>query len=412
MATTSSVAFHLGLVGVEDEATHLAPQMTFWAGERYRHMHFVIDYNLMEYVSPTWGTELKFKVDKHFDLWRKAWLVVDLPQLNAGAGGARWCDDVGRAMWNTIKLTSAQITINTLYPELDHALEELEVDPQNQAGQLTGKCDTVAELIDRARAAQRLYIPINFYCFKEDQDAFPLVNIMGSDIIVNVALKTAAQCIVSTTASEYTPSLADQTLTAVSLLMEVVWLPATERASFIDGKFSYYYQNYDYMVQQLPSGSTSASVKMEFNHPIKDLIVMFRKASKGAVPSNVHPSHNYFDFSGDEATAPFQGEAFATMQLKLNSNAYWRPFDAHFFRKVLCLTRYGRIPRKHIYPYPFGLYPGQTQPTGSCNFSKIDSRLLNFTFGTALTAATDVLIFTRHWNRIDFVKNGIQVAFS
>jgi hypothetical protein len=412
MATTSAVSFHLGLVGAEDEATVLAPQLSFWEGEHFRHSHFTIDYNVMQYVNPTWGTELSFKVDKHFDLWRQAWLVVDLPALNSGSGGARWCDDVGYAMWNTIKLTSANVTINTLYPELEHALEELQMDPQNQAAQLRGKCDTVAELIDRAKAAQRLYIRLNLYFGRRDADALPLVNIMGSDLVLKVALKTAAQCIVSTSGSEYSVTTADSTLTAVSLLMEVIMLTQDERDKFIDGSFSYYYENYDYMTTQIATASTTARIAMEFNHPVKDIIVLLRKATKGAVSSNIHPSHNYFDFSGDETTAPFQGEAFSTLKLKLNSNDYWQAFDPHFFRKVLALSRYGRIPRKHIYPFPFALFPGHDQATGALNLSKVNDRILLLTFGTALSGASDALIFTRHWNRIDFVKNGIQVAYS
>ena len=66
--------------------------------------------------------------------------------------------------------------------------------------------------------------------------ALPLVNVMGTDLILRVGLKTAAQCIVSTGAGEYTVTTADSTLTAVSLLMEVVNVTQDERAKFINGQ--------------------------------------------------------------------------------------------------------------------------------------------------------------------------------
>jgi hypothetical protein len=414
MATTSSVQLVLGTFGLEDTATYMSPDFTFWTGTRPHHTHFVVDYAVVEPPGGAqWGMEVPFKVEKHFDLWRAAWLVVDLPALNGGAGGARYCDDVGRAMWDSVRLTTANLTINTLYPEMDHALEELHVDPANQTGQLTGRCDTVAELIDRARAPQRLYVKLNFYFTYEDQDAFPLINVVGSDIYVRVKLKTAANCIVSSTGSAYVPTLADQTLTRMQLLMEVIHLTDAERKIFIDENFAYFYVNNDIQQPtQIAAGSTTFQLKMDFNHPIKDVLLMLRKASRGAVTSNVAPAHNYFDWSGDEATAPFQGEAFSTLQMKLNGGEFWRPMDPHFFRKVLALSRYGRIPRKHVYPFPLSLYPGQVTATGSMNLSKIDGRVFNFTFGTATTEVMDVLCFTRHWNEIKFIESGIQVMYA
>ena len=37
-----------------------------------------------------------------------------------------------------------------------------------------------------------------------------------------------------------------------------------------------------------------------------------------------------------------------------------------------------RVPEKHIYVYAFGLRPEEHQPSGTCNFSRIDNAQLVF----------------------------------
>jgi hypothetical protein len=47
------------------------------------------------------------------------------------------------------------------------------------------------------------------------------------------------------------------------------------------------------------------------------------------------------------------------------------------------------VPNSFIYVYSFALFPEDSkQPSGSCNFSRIDNVTLRFTFPTALTADT------------------------
>jgi hypothetical protein len=419
MATSSATALHLGLAGMEDKNTILNPEITFWRSEKPRHTHFVVDYQVIQMVSPSWGTTLTFTLDKNFDLLRRSVLVTQLSALKGGDGTARYTDDIGRAMWNTIKLVSSNTTINTLYPELEHSLEELQKDPVNQWSQLTGKCDTVAELVARARSVQWIWTPIDFYYSKCDGDALPLVNLVGSSLQIKVDMKALNDVVV--TADVPNPhGVTAAPINYMYLYNEVIMLNDDERLVFSRANMTYIYQNYDLNTFNIPSSAANGSVQsfdLSFNHPVVDMIVLFRAAAKGAgqSPANSNADRAYFDFTGTETTAPYQGECFQTMQLKLNNNAYWSDTLAtpDFFRKYLALTRYGRIPRKQIYPIPFGLYPPSERQTGELNLSKVDSRKLLVKLPAAGTiVATDVLVFTRHFNELQCLSNSIQVSFA
>lgn len=422
MATSSAVSLALGVSGLEDVPLTFEPEVSFWKVDKPRHTHFIIDYQTVEHASPAYNKELTFELPKNCDLIRRISMVIELPALltsGSAAAGSRYTDDVGRAMFEYIKLMTGTSVINTLYPELMHALEELQVDPANQWGQLTGRCDTVAELVDRAKSKQVLIVPLDFYMNGTDGDALPYINMIASGLTIKAKVRPFADCVVTSVQGVASDAAEAQSLiTKMYLLLETVLLNDTERQLFAKAdKMIYSYINYDVNTTTLALNASPSTVTMEldFNHPVKDLIVLFRRSAKGAgqTAQNTDADRAYFDFKGDVlvANAPFQGEAFLTMKLRLNGNDYWTAQDPHFYRKYLALTRYGRIPRKHIYPVPIALYPGSDKATGHANFSKFDKRHLVFTL-PALIAAFDVMVFNRHWNVLKFEKHIVQVMYA
>ena len=66
-------------------------------------------------------------------------------------------------------------------------------------------------------------------------------------------------------------------------------------------------------------------------------------------------------------------ESFKTVVLTLNGHERFKARDASYFRLIQPAQAGHRIPDKHIYMYSFALRPEQHQPSGSCNFSKMDN---------------------------------------
>ena len=86
--------------------------------------------------------------------------------------------------------------------------------------------------------------------------------------------------------------------------------------------------------------------------------------------------------------------------------------DADYFRLVQTYVRHSRIPSKQIYVYSFALRPEEYQPTGTCNYSRIDSSMLNITFNSCANIKYDASIYAVNYNVLR-VKGGMAgIAYS
>lgn len=68
----------------------------------------------------------------------------------------------------------------------------------------------------------------------------------------------------------------------------------------------------------------------------------------------------------------------ADAKILLNGHDRFAVRPQTYFRLVQPYQHHTRIPEKHIYVYSFGLRPEEHQPSGTCNFSRIDNAQLVF----------------------------------
>jgi hypothetical protein len=185
------------------------------------------------------------------------------------------------------------------------------------------------------------------------------------------------------------------------LLAETVYLDDAERDYFADTQQKYVItQNQFIGATTILAGTKAQSIPIIFNHPCKELIVVFRKQSNTDLL-------NYFNFSGEE-TGKYDGEAFKSMLLKLNGNERFEKQDPLYFRVIQNRQHHARVPEKHVYTYSFALWPEDPNPSGSINFSRIDNTHLAFEFTNALLDNTDVFIYTRNIN-VSTIGSGVQL---
>ena len=71
-------------------------------------------------------------------------------------------------------------------------------------------------------------------------------------------------------------------------------------------------------------------------------------------------------------------EGFGQMKLTLNGHDRFAARTAAYFRTVQPLAAGHRVPSKHVYCYSFALKPEEHQPSGTCNFSRIDNARMVF----------------------------------
>ena len=210
-------------------------------------------------------------------------------------------------------------------------------------------------------------------------------------------------------------ALGDNDLKAV-VETTYVYLDVEERDRFATGSF----EQLITQVQQYYICTRSCQVRMalNFNHPIIELIWAVRRHCQ----SNVN---NHFCYAGRNLEDPIR-----QVHLKLNNLPRFAPKEGRYFRLVQPYQHHTNIPQSHVYCWSAALYPEESQPSGSVNFSRIDNVELIFDMQENIDqppqrrgglddpnvkqASGDftVMVFARSWNVLRYRDGLGGVAYS
>ena len=143
---------------------------------------------------------------------------------------------------------------------------------------------------------------------------------------------------------------------------DYIYLDTDERRRFAQ-------VSHEYLIEQVQEQSVSASTSsqsedLNFNHPVKEL-VWSGEFSSGAL-------------------SQFAGAASETVQLKLNGHDRFSARERGYFSRVQVYQHHtgeGGFADGSVGVYSFALKPEEHQPSGTCNFSRIDNAQLTFSAG-------------------------------
>jgi hypothetical protein len=116
----------------------------------------------------------------------------------------------------------------------------------------------------------------------------------------------------------------------------------------------------------------------------------FDYSSKAITTSPVVHAGYYF------ASSQRSTDTIESAQLYFNTHRRFRePMDALYLRQVVPLMHFPRIPQQFMYTINFALQPGSLQPTGTANFSRIDSKRLELYVRNNSEAASGFRVIVR-----------------
>jgi Large eukaryotic DNA virus major capsid protein len=143
--------------------------------------------------------------------------------------------------------------------------------------------------------------------------------------------------------------------------------------------------SHEYLIDQLQfqgtdqvifGSSSSYKSRLNFNHPVKEIVWVLQRN----VNYQSGTAYNdWFNFSAASPGTPVPSYAVDLMEsakILLNGHERFAARPQTYFRLVQPYQCHTRIPSKHIYVYAFGLRPEEHQPSGTCNFSRIDNAQL------------------------------------
>ena len=245
----------------------------------------------------------------------------------------------------------------------------------------------------------KLYIPLRFFFCKHSKLSLPLVALQYHDVKIVIKLRNAK--LLKNNVEDEPPKLK-----SFDLYANYIFLDKKEREEFAKNEHMY-------LIEQIqrngPNPASDDKHKLYFTHPVKELIWYFK--NKESSPMNFQQK-NLDDFIINQDYLNFESTRwFNDGRLVLNNNEYEKRSD-NYFRFIHPYQYHKRIPTKDIYVYSFSLKPEDYNPSGSCNFSKIDEAILELTPNTLPIAQHDMFIFAVNYNILK-ISNGMGgLAFS
>lgn len=427
------------------------PQITFWKSVYRRHTNFSIE-SIEQIFSgeADFGKRVSCTISRNGDLINQVFLEVQLPALdtsylNEPAGGAAdyaslgWTNAIGHALIQTVEVEIGGQKMDKHYGVWMDIWDELTMTAEKQAGfdQMIGAQGTDIALKSSGTLSTLYFVPLQFWFCRNPGLALPLIALQYHEVKINIEFRPVMQCLVAldsagerVTSGDGSPGAgfslssdgrANVKFTYAQLYVDYVYLDTEERRRFAQ-------DSHEYLIEQLQhNGSETINLrenlqesrKMNFNHPVKEVVWVFQRTDNAPSNGGNVASNDWFNYStadpGDVEPAPYTGDLMSperqAAKIQLNSHDRFSPRSAKYFRLVQPFEFHTRVPSKHIYVYSFGLRPEDHQPSGTCNFSRIDNAVLWFKLSNNSLCSPDHA--TSAWGLVfDDAKTGTLSLFA
>ena len=371
------------------------PQITFFKVVYRRHTNFS-----MESIEQTFNGQntLDGKVtaiiSRNGDLIHRMYVSADFTTAGANASA-----NFGTALLKTVELEIGGQKIDKLYSDwLETWAELTEVNPAGRISKVSGAQGvgfTGSTLYQKmtgsggikskgSSAFSGLTIPLPFWFCKNVGLALPLIALQYHEVKVDIEYNSA------------TDMGTGVALASSSLWVDYIYLDTDERRRFAQVSHEYLIEQVQRLVTT--TSANGSSLELNFNHPVKELIWI-------GIPETTLGKSTPLRWV-DDAQA-------ANLQLKLNGHDRFEKRNGLYFTRCQVWqhhTGFGGVTEKDsIGVYSFALKPEEHQPSGTCNFSRIDDARLDIS-GGALNKA--LIIYAVNYNVLRIMSGMGGLAYS
>jgi hypothetical protein len=411
------------------------PQITFFKVVYRRHTNFA-----MECIEQIFGSSIgasastvTSNISRKGDLISGMHLDIKMssqtPVEPTGSGDyLNWINNTGHGFIDEVQIDIGGHVIDKHHGQWLDIYNELTDHDNREAMLLNRQADKPTSNDNGVNTALQLYVPLKFWFCRNQGLALPLIALQYHD----VELKLKTRGMPGLIASNQTLNGFDNTAPNVSLWVDYIFLDTDERRRFAQS-------SHEYLIEQVQRQSNLASTSqpLYFNHPVKELIWVHQDQTAATqntstTAADINPNANtitsaaegdygqkndYFNYQANRnGDTEYVGggksfESFATCKLELNGHDRFAARKASYFRLVQPLQAGHNIPTKHIYVYSFALKPEEHQPSGSCNFSRIENAKLTFTTGQTYSN-TDCIVYAINYNVFRVMSGMGGLAYS
>jgi hypothetical protein len=313
------------------------------------------------------GKRVTAVISRNGDLIKDMWLEVDLNNNTHAVYG------VGNALVKQVELEIGGQLIDRQYGEWMNIWSELSV-PE---GKREVYDDMVGNFNTAATNSDKLDVPLMFWFNRNPGLALPLIALQYHEVKINLDLESGANLTKL--------SGTDTSLTSLKLWVDYIYLDTDERRRFAQVSHEYLIEQVQFTGDESLSTATGTKrVDLNYNHPVKELIwVTQASESSGGNGRGT-------DLEACKFNALHGGDT--RIKLQLNGHDRFTERRGEYFLNVQPYKHHTHGPRANraagpdgqgtqdqaqfIYVYSFALNPEELQPSGTCNFSRIDNATL------------------------------------
>ena len=411
------------------------------------------------------GRKVQCTISRNGDLIHRIYLQATLPQVqltSADGSGAqfRWLNWVGHNLINNVNLEIGGQEIDKHYGDWLQIWNELTQEPGKQAGyaDMVGNVPQLVNLIVQGGEGcdadcgygepnalnevtscapeYTLYIPLQFWFCRNPGLALPLIALQYHEVKINLEFEALNNlCFdyadgASASTHQIRDRVAASGLVSASLYVDYIYLDTDERRRFAT-------VSHEYLIEQLQfTGaesvtSSSNKIKLNFNHPCKELIWVVQRDSfvscddaviqpfKGQQPFNYSDWWDRAVLESGYSVTRVEGMAgynpIVTAKIQLNGHDRFYEREGRYFNLVQPYQHHTNIPAVGINVYSFALKPEEHQPSGTCNFSRIDNATLFITLTNNTVSATtsaQVRVYAVNYNVLRIMSGMGGLAYS
>ncbi len=428
-------------IGVQDLFITGNPQISLFKVVYKRHTNFSMESSRQTFDGQAnFGQFITCKLSRDGDLLHRVFVEVDLPKLESQNGTTiSWVNAIGHALIEQVDLYIGENLIDRHYGEWLEIWSELALDSSKRDGynNMVSKYESFTSVT----GSLTLFIPLQFWFCRNPGLALPLISLQYHDIkiiikfrdfnqlwtfgpnsnytvtktgttvtstygpdfdsqdigkIISledgttdtfVSITGIKQVVVSSSGTKNTQRIytkpndqpkIDYSILETRIYADYIYLDTFERKFFATNK-------HEYLIEQLQfdsdtnyqKGQRFLKVPLSFNLPMKELIWVSQLAK-------YKEDNDLFNFSNTNDPNAVQSDPIQKAIILFNGTERFDERVAGYFRLVQPFSHHTRCPSSYIYVYSFAMAPEKHQPSGTANFSMLNTVDLRLTYDATI----------------------------
>lgn len=354
------------------------PQITYFKIVYRRHTNFAVE-SLEQTIkgSKILGNKVSVTVDRTGDLLSRMYIEWDVPGFfgTGTANGKKIGPNIGNTLLKNVLLTIggeeidrhynhwltvwSELTDNNPYgnkPNIQNGNPNNAKPPESNSTlyqNMSYNHSGINSLHNSAfsLSPQKAFVPLQFWFCRNPGSSLPLIALQYHNVKLDITFAELKD--ITDAGSANLPG----DISDIKLWADHIYLDTDERRRFAQ-------QSHEYLIEQIQQQTlASTGTKLTFNHPIKELI--WTKSPLTTIAATTGPG------------TPSVLNASNSYILKLNSHKRMPERNRNYFTRTQIWQHHsgfgGTTVRDSIAVYSFALKPEELQPSGTCNFSRLDS---------------------------------------